>query len=122
MNLTNLKSGSKIILTKEFTTQPENKWVTLKTLPKNLALSLVSLHVTKFGKTLIFQVLRAKPIVQKYYSELKPEDYASSRSWRKNGYNIVRLYVKDADRFIDEAEYRDFDEEYLELTHPDYKK
>lgn len=123
MNLTNGNAASKIILTEDFVTPTRNKWDEGRTYPKNLVLSLVSLHITRYGKRILFQVLRAKPIIEKYYSEISKEDYISQYSWsRENGYRIISLSGEDAQKFIDEACYRDFDEEYLELTHSDYRK
>ena len=124
MNLTDVKSGSKIILTEDFVLNNTN-WRGDKTkivYPKNLALSLVSFHVTKYGKQILLQVLRAKPIIEKYYTALKSEDYTSSYSWRKNGYRIIRLNGAGAELFVNEASYRPFDEEYDELTHSAYFK
>jgi hypothetical protein len=106
MNLGNVKSGSKLILTKEFTTPARNKWDTGRTLPKNLVLSLNSLKINRQGTTLIFQVLRAKAVREKYYTDFNIIDIRPS----------VRLKGNDAKLFINEAEFRDFDEEYWEIT------
>jgi hypothetical protein len=100
------RSGSKIILTKEFSTPARNKWSTARTFPKNLVLSLNSLKINRVGTTFMFNVIKAKPVREKYY-----KDFDLSKV-----YPNIRLRDTDAQLFIEEAEYRSFDEEYLELT------
>ena len=106
MYLSGVRSGSKIILTKEFTTLAPNKWATGRILPKNLVLSLNSLKINKWGITIIFQVLRAKPVREKYYTDFDIIEIRPS----------LRLKGNDAKLFLEKAEYRDFNEEYMELT------
>ena len=105
MYLSALRSGSKIILTKEFTLPAQNKWSTAKTFPKNLVLSLNSLKINRQGTTFMFNVIRAKAVREKYY-----KDFDLARV-----YPNIRFKGNDAELFINEAEYRSFDEEYWEL-------
>jgi len=106
MYLTGVKSGSKIILTKEFTVPAQNKWSVARTFPKNLVLSLNSLKVNRQGTTLMFNVIRAKAVREKYYKEFDLFNFGNPN---------IKLRGENAQRFIDEADYRSFDEEYWDL-------
>jgi hypothetical protein len=101
------RSGQKIILTKELVLPSHGRYGRVQIeYPKNLVLSLNSLKINRLGTTFIFRVIRAKAVREKYYSDI---------DLRKIWPNVYFKGV-DAEVFLETAEYRAFDEEYLELT------
>jgi hypothetical protein len=107
MNLGNVKSGSKIILLKELVIPSHSRYgMSERRYPKNLVLSLNSLKINRMGTTLMFQVIKAKAIKAKYYSNID-----LTRIWPN-----VRFSGNDAEIFLRDADYRSFDDEYIALT------
>lgn len=106
MYLSGVRTGSKIILTKDFVIPAKNQWVQDTVLPKNLVLSLNSLKVNRWGTTIIFQIIKAKRVREKYYTLFSLPKFSS-----------IHLRRNDAKLFLEEAEYTPFDDEYNTLTH-----
>jgi hypothetical protein len=102
MEITNLRSGSKFILT-------ENITLGSRIFPKGLVVCLINLKILRSGKTARFLVSRSKNVISKCYAGISEESYKpSSRwdSWKKftlqgPTFEFIDLYFKPFDEEYD---------------------
>lgn len=105
MEITNLRSGSKFILTESIT-------LGSRVYPKGLVVCLINLKILRSGKTAYFLVSRSKAIAAKYYQGIPVESYNPAKSWYK--WSKFRLSGM-AFNYIDDY-FQPFDEEYDQTT------
>jgi len=106
----NLKTGSKFQLIDDL----KIKGITY---PNGLVFSLVHLSIISTGKIIIFKVLKAKPIVKRYYQNI-PDYFYIPSSW--HFWEMVSLFGEEFDVFfegIENGSIVSFDVEYDVLTH-----
>jgi len=127
MTIQNLKTGSKFQLVDDLITglrkyyeDGEPGFGSYIRYPKGLVLSLVNMTIKSTGNEITFKVIRAKPIIKRYYQDIKKTTYIPEHvSWYSPFYNIFRLRGEDFTAFIEGVENGSivsFDAEYETLT------
>ena len=105
MEITNLRSGSKFILTETIT-------VGNKVYPKGLVLCLVNLKILRSGKTAFFIVSKSKAITAKCYQNIAIESYSPGKSW----WNWLKVKLSGSNFELIDLYFKPFDEEYDQIT------
>ena len=110
MNILDFKPASKFILTKDF-----------RLFPENLVISVMSVHFNVNILKMNFKVIRAKPIVKKYYNNIDSSRYTQDKyRWDGDGpskrYKIITLRDEVLEDFLNQGNFRLFTNEYNQLT------
>ena len=113
-NVLDLKTGNKFQITENFVSKNTYNKMHPILLHKGLVVSLVSYTVNAYGKRLLFKVIRAKPVIRAEYTNVPENAYINS--YYKSGFVAVRLRKNDAERFIEEGNFRSYDNDYKQLT------